>query len=305
MTIGTPHAASLFFPMKLKTLVVLVGLLATLPAQAQKKAIVGIMPVFDASGDVAGEILTQHLTTLIYDAMRDSSVEPVLLSPGGVYTPTDKEWVLDFGKQSGVDAVLISTLQPSNRPKKGDWTIRVETELVDVSSGTSSPSVMHSEFVNRTYLNGVEGVTFFVGMTSRPFEKQELGKKAKHLAESIRGYVQANAARIPTKAAMTSSAAKGSSCHADFRIEYPNKSNSFAYSLIANRRDETLFIKEGVASLDVKSGPVVLQLKLGDAPYKLPVQRLYQVSTQADCSKPTQSLTMKIGPAGEALLLWQ
>jgi hypothetical protein len=203
-----------------------------------------------------------------------------------------------------VDAVLISTLQPSNRPKKGDWTIRVETELITISSGTSSSTMMHSEFVNRAYLNGVEGVNYFAGMTSRPFEKQELGKKAKHLAESIRGYAQASAPRIAPTTEFTA-APKGSSCHADFRIEYPNKSNSFAYSLIANRRDETLFIKEGVASLDLKSGPVVLQLKLEDAPYKLPVQRLYQVSTQADCSKPAQSLTMQIGPAGEAVLHWQ
>lgn len=291
--------------MNLKALVFLIGLFAALPTQAQKKITVGIMPVFDASGDVSGEILTQHLTTLMYESMRDSSVEPVLLSPGGIYTPTDKEWALDFGKQSGVDAILISTLQPSNRPKKGDWTIRVETELIDVSSGNSRPSAMHSEFVNRAYLNGVEGVTYFVGMTSRPFEKQELGKKAKHLAESIRGYVQANGASIQARSAIASSASKGSSCRADFRIEYPNKSNSFAYSLIANRRDETLFIKEGVASLDLKNGAVVLQLKLDDAPYKLPVQRLYQLSTQADCSKPTHSLTMKIGPAGEALLFWQ
>jgi hypothetical protein len=286
-----------------RTLIAFICFFVAIPCLAQKKITVGVMPVFDASGDVAGEILTQHLTTMVYDALRDSSVQPVLLSPGGVYTPTDKEWALDFGRQVGVDAVLISTLQPSNRPKKGDWTVRVETELLDLRSGDSLPAVMHSEFVNRGYLNGVEGVTYFAGMTSRPFEKQELGKKAKHLAESMRGYVQANATRVQPTATAVAGPANGSSCHADFRIEYPNKSNSIAYSLIANRRDETLFIKEGVASLDLKSGPVVLQVKLEDAPYRLPTQRLYQVSTEADCSKPT--LTMQIGPAGEALLRWQ
>ena len=290
--------------MRPKLIVLFVCLALSNTAMAQGRAKVGVMPVFDASGDVAGEILTQHLTTQLFETMRESSsFEPVLLSPGGVYSPTDKEWAIDFGKQAGVDAVLMSTLQPSNRPKKGDWTIRVETELVDLASGKSFPAQMHSEFVKRGYLNGIEGVSYTFGAASRPFEKQELGKKARNLADSIKSYVQANVPQVAVKSVAVAGS-KGSSCHVDFNVEYPNQSSSFAYSLIVNKRDETLFIKEGVAALELENGPVVVQMKLDDAPYKLPVQRLYQVSTQADCAQPKAALTMHIGPAGEALLHW-
>ena len=294
--------------MRTKSLLLLLCLaLAPYSLWAQSKRVsVGILPVFDASGDVAGEVMSQGLTLLTYEALRDSSVYPVLLSPGGVYASSDKEWALDYARQAGVDAVLVSTLQPSNRPKKGDWTVRVETELLEVAGGKSAPVQMHTELVNRVHLNFIDTGTYNMqGMeiaASRPFEKQELGKKARKLAESIRGYVISGTSLV--KAGTSPVLGGSAACRVDFRIEYPNQANSFAYSLVANRRDETLFIKEGVASLDTKTGPIVLQLKLNDAPYRLPVQRLYQLSAQTDCGKATQSLTMRIGPAGEALLIW-
>lgn len=290
-----------------KLSVVFLVMLLALSAGAQQKIAVGIMPVFDASGDLAGELLSQHLTVAIYDELRGSNVEPVLLAPGAVFLPTDKEWAIEYGRQAGVNAVLVSALQPSNRPKKGDWTIRVQTELIDVATGNSSPSTMHTEQVGRVHLNfidsGMVDVTGSQVAASRPFEKQELGKKSRKLGESIRAYTVSASAAVKGTAPLH--ATGGARCKTDFRIAYPNQANSFAYSLIVNKRDETLFIKDGVASFELPSGPVLLQVKLQDAPYKLPVHRQYQVSTYADCSKPARTLTMTIGPAGEALLSWQ
>jgi len=55
--------------------------------QAQDKKVLGIMPVFDTSGDPFGQQFAQNLTAMIYDKLEGAPFEVVLLNPGGLYNP--------------------------------------------------------------------------------------------------------------------------------------------------------------------------------------------------------------------------
>ena len=124
-----------------------------LAAAAQKAAgpqyTVGVAPVFDASGDPWGEEMASHVTMLTFEELRSQAISPVLISPGGVYNPLDEDWIREYGRSAGVDVVLVTTLQRSDRPHNGDWTLKMETFLLDVNgSGRSTPAV-HTQSTNR------------------------------------------------------------------------------------------------------------------------------------------------------------
>jgi hypothetical protein len=46
-------------------------------------------------------------------------------------------------------------------------------------------------------------------------------------------------------------------------------------------------------------------VNVADAPYRLPVQKIYAENTFVDCDKKERSPALEIGPAGEAFLRWQ
>jgi len=80
---------------------------------------------------------------------------------------------------------------------------------------------------------------------------------------------------------------------------------SKSYGVVVNGREESLTMKEGVVPLSgVKDGPVVVHVSVNDAPYKLPVQRLYQANDVVSCASQPKALVLEIGPAGEGLLKW-
>ena len=69
---------------------------ASLTAGAQKVSI-GIAPVFDAGGEQFGPVVVQHLTLFAYqDLLESPMARPMLLSPGGVYTPLDTSWLAEY-----------------------------------------------------------------------------------------------------------------------------------------------------------------------------------------------------------------
>src|SRR4051812_46915845 len=72
---------------------------------AAKRISVGIMPVFDATGENYGELVTQHMTQMIFEELQGTQLQPVLLNPGGGYTPLDADLIKEFAQMSGVDAV--------------------------------------------------------------------------------------------------------------------------------------------------------------------------------------------------------
>lgn len=281
-------------------------------AVAQQKTILGILPVFDASGDVQSEIFTSHLTLMVYERLQKSTVQPHLLNPGALYNPLNTEWPIEFGESAGVDVVLISTMLGTEKPKKGDWTLKIETSLLDIRTGKKTGPFLHRYDIDRRYVGENVYVTTggirqgaVVEFVSRPFDKQPMGKAARTLAESIAAEVPAQSETIASRRSGTSSALDKGRCTTDFAVAYTTKkTNSKAYQVVANGKDESLWIKDGVAHLEVASGLLVLQVSTDDSPYRLPVQRLYQADTVVDCSRAERKLVLEISGGGEALLRW-
>lgn len=284
----------------------------------QQRPIVGILPVFDASGDAQSEVFTSHLTLMIYERLQGSAVQPRLLNPGGLYNPLSPEWPIEFGESAGVDVLLISTMLSTEKPKKGDWTLRVETSLLDIRSGKKVGPALYRYDIDRKYVGEKAYITTgsyrasseagrsVVEFVSRPFDKQPIGKAARSLAESISSDASAQSASIATAKSGAARAPEKGRCTAAFSVVYAaKKTNSKAYAIVANSKDESLWVKDGVARLDLSSGPLVVQVSTEDAPYRLPVQRLYQADTLVDCSREQNALVLEIGGGGEALLQWR
>lgn len=277
------------------------------PTQAQKKISIGIMPVFDASGENYGELFTQHMTQILFEEMKGTNFQPVLLNPGGGYTPLDPDLIKEFAQMSGVDSVLITILQMPVKPRNGDYTLKVDAQLMDPKTGKTSSMQNYAENINRREAiveGGYSGFFFSTG-ASRRFDKQPLGKRSIAFSREIKQFaintipsmvVEGTAAEPPTTR---------NSCEINFRVAYVDKKAiSKSYGLIINGKEESLWIKEGVSTETVPSGPVMIVVTVADAPYRLPVQHIYAGNTFADCSRPERSLALEIGPAGEAFLRW-
>ncbi len=292
-----------------KLLLCLVLLAFACPAYSQAgKPVLGIMPVFDASGDATGEIFSQNLTFMLFQELRASNVEPVLLNPGALYNPIYPEWISEFSELAHVSSVLVTTLQPMDKPKKGSWTVNLQAVVMNVSSGKSSPPVTHRFSVDRRDVAVEYGYhsLFFDTGASRPFAKQPLGRGAHEMAREIRAQVS-GAAEYLAPGVPPAAASGAGACDVSFKVVYKSKNaNSKAYGLVVNGREESLGMKEGVVPLSgLKNGPLVVHVTVNDAPYKLPVQKLYQANDVVNCGSPSRSLALEIGPAGEALLRWQ
>ncbi|MGH9531399.1 MAG: hypothetical protein ACRD2Q_03345 [Terriglobales bacterium] len=292
----------------------------------------GVFPVLDLSGETFGETFAQQLTTMIFNELQDhSGIQPVLLNPGGLYvTPLD-DWIVEYGRAAEVDVVLITSLMRTERPKKGDWILRVESQLVEMQTGNRSSKLAFSESINKREVRaGLEyGTTahearaidrqraqgmapidrMLMGSShapSREFEKQPLGKAARKMARAAREHVRVEAtSMVPKPSGSTPVFAQGT-CPILFRVLYVHKkAASKAYQVTLNEREESLGIQDGVVQTSLPNGPVFVQVSVADAPYRLPVQRVYQASTFLDCSRPERTLALEIGGGGEAFLRWK
>ena len=270
----------------------------------------GILPTFDEGGDAFGPVFAQHLTMMLFrDLEQQRTVIPVLLNPGGVYTPSSDEWISDYGQQAGVDEVLVTALQKTDTPKNGNWTITVRSELVEIASGKRSTPWTQSASIEKRNAVLDYGIDYYVHSVAfvdpaKQFEKQPLGKRARTIADAISDGVPA---RITVSPAHASEPQQGSGqCPVNFQIKYSSKhAASHAYTAIVNGKDETLGIKDGVLPLTLNSGPLIIQAAVQDGPYKLPKQAVYQANTYVSCSPAQHDLVLDIGAAGEALLKWQ
>lgn len=276
------------------------------------KVVVGIMPAYDASAETYGEIFTQNLTHMLYEELQSTGFEPVLLNPGGAYTPLDSDLINEFAQMSKVDAVLITIMQMPTKPKTGHYTLKVDAQLLDPKAGTLTAMRSYTENIRREEAIVEGGYIGFAAMWgfgtggSRRFEKQPLGKRARSFARAIR---QQAASEVPTIAPAGTAPARGAStgsCPVSFRVTYPRKNAvSKSYGLIINGKEESLWVKEGVANVSLPAGPALIFVTLADAPYRLPVQRLYASNAHIDCSKAERALVLEVGPAGEAFLRGQ
>lgn len=289
------------------------GANASAPLAPVTKISVGIMPAYDASGEVYGEIFTQNLTQMLFDEVRASGYEPVLLNPGGAYTPLDSDLIKEFGQMSKVDTVLITILQIPLKPKNGPHTLKLDAQMLDPATGTLTTTRSYTENIRREEAIIEGGYIGFGAMWgfggtggSRKFEKQPLGKRARNFARNIRQQVLGTVPGLVQAGTWKNSVSAPGSCQISFRVAYPKKGSiSKSYGLIINGKEESLWLKEGVATVSMMNGPALLHVNLADAPYRLPVQRLYAANTFVDCSKPERALALDVGPAGEAFLVWQ
>ena len=297
-------------------------------AGAQKLSI-GIAPVFDAGGEQFGPVVVQHLTLFAYQDLLDSpAAHPSLLNPGGVYSPLDTSWLVDYvHDRTDLDLLMVATLKPVANPAKEKWIIPVEVQLLNAHSGDSLATWTVSVELNshKTLLEygqviaeqGTRGRysqykdTYKV-TPSRDFEKQALGKATAHLAKSIRETLEAKLPSLnlpkppapPASVSATSESAAAGSCPVSVHITYSYKhSASHTYLLLVNGLDQSLNMKDGTANFSVPEGEMLLQFSVNDAPYKLEKEPMYQLSTQHSCAVKT--LTVDLGASGDAHARWE
>ena len=300
---------------------------------------IGIAPVFDGSGAAFGETFAQHLTLFTYQEMLSSTeVRPVLLSPGGVYSPLDVSWLVDYvHDRPDINLLLVATLKPVSNPEKNRWSIPVDLLLLNPSTGESLATwTTNIEIASKKTL--VEYGTFeptpsaidksgqalqtidkygrsirsYVIAPSRDFEKQPLGKACAHMANTIKDSLSEKLAGIPPERLGVSAPASlsngmgagGGSCPMYVRITYDYKhSASQSYVLLANGLDQSTNLKDGVASFSAPEGDLLLQFSMNDAPYKMETEKFYQMSTWHSCR--AANLVLDVGPGGDVHPHWQ
>ena len=289
---------------------------------------IGIAPVFDGSGAAFGETFAQHLTLFTYQEMLTSTeVRPVLLSPGGVYSPLDVSWLVDYVHDRPDINLLLATLKPVSNPEKNRWSIPVDLLLLNPSTGESLATwTTNIEIASKKTL--VEYGTFEAGPSSidqygrtvrsfaiapsRNFEKQPLGKACAHLADTIKDSLSEKLAGIPPERLGVSTPAPlsngmgagGGTCPMYVRITYDYKhSASQSYVLLANGLDQSTNLKDGVASFSAPEGDLLLQFSMNDAPYKMETEKFYQLSTWHSCR--ATNLVLDLGPGGDVHPHWQ
>ena len=178
------------------------------PAQAQDhggRKILGIMPVFDSSGEEYGQQFAQNLTAMEFRKLDGAPFDVVLLNPGGLYNPLIPESLVDYAQSANVDMILIMSFLQTTKPQKGDYTLNVEAKLMDVSTGKLGDPSAYSFIIDRHTLAleiassgldivGAASSTVRAGRSvynamgtggNKPFEKQPLGKAALIMADQI------------------------------------------------------------------------------------------------------------------------
>jgi hypothetical protein len=268
----------------------------------------GVLPTFDAGGAAFSDTFNRHLALKLFEEFEGGIAHPVLLNPGRLYSPADDEWLAEYGGKSGADALLITTLLKTDAPQKGDWTITVQSEILDLKSGKRSAPWKSAAAINKRDAQldyRTLNMTLFGGPyigPSRMFEKQPLGKAMKEIAEQIHAQALQRIEAMPATASQRNGRS-GSSCDVPLKVLYVSKHTaSKSYTIFVDGKEESLNLKDGELLLHDKTGTLLLQFVVNDAPYKLPRQEFYQASTDVDCAKG--ELSVHIGPAGEALLVW-
>jgi hypothetical protein len=291
---------------------------------------IGIAPVYDGSGAAFGETFAQHLTLFLYQEMlRSSAVHPVLLSPGGVYSPLDTSWLIEYVRdRPEISLLLVATLKPVANPDKSRWTIPVDLVLVNSSTGESVAGWTDNIEINSkktlteygSFDFGRASVDKFGQVhqsyaiaPSRAFEKQPLGKACARLASTIKGSLEGKLAGVgpgrtgssePAASPSATAEANQGSCPIRIRFTYGYKhSASQSYTLLANGLEQSTNLKDGIASFAAPEGELLLQFSMNDAPYKMETERLYQMSTWHSCN--AADLIVDVGPGGDAHPHWE
>jgi hypothetical protein len=286
-------------------------------ARAQK-IVVGIAPAFDAGGDEFGEALVQHLTLFAYqDLLSSSQFTPVLLNPGGIYTPLDTNWLTEYVQdRPELDLILVPTLKPTV-VDKNTATVVVELSLLDPKTGDAKSTWTVSEMTKEKNawvqkgqamamsMAGDRSQRYGVSMPSptSDFEKQPIGKTTEHLAAQVKDTLGAHIGGVKASGAKPEPQGSGA-CPVHVRITYNYKhAVSRSYTMLANGLDETSNIADGVATFKADEGPMLLQFTVNDAPYRMSKEPLYQLSAMHSCNY--QTLVVDLGQQGDAHQHWE
>jgi hypothetical protein len=297
---------------------VAVLLLPCLAAYAQDdKIVVGILPTYDSSGETNGAPVSQLLTALLFQQFaQDPRFRPVFLNPGGLYDPSSTSYIAEYvgTLDTPVDIVLATTFMQPDAGKKGEELLRLKAAELDPKTGeelqtniASTPIKDYKEMIDfgREHLP-----TGFYGLgqayqPSKAFDKSPMGKAATELARQT----LATAAQMSSKVKPSGKPPQPEnvkSCTMQLKINYVSKhAISKSYEVIINDKDESLGRNEGVVEVTEPSTRLMMQIKVDDAPYKLPKQEVYLFDPVLDCSRSSNYLNVNIGPAGEAVTVWR
>jgi hypothetical protein len=289
---------------------------AALPVAAQKVAL-GIAPVYDGGGDDFAPAVTQFLTLYMYEQFIDSKqFAPVLLNPGGIYSPLDTSWLIEYSQNRGdgpeLDLILVPTLKHLDRIEHRKGTLVVEVTLLDARSGdTKATWNVNAEidtkfsWITRPLDSLGTSIVNLGVMPTVTFEREPIGKATAHLAEQIRDTLPTHLAGLQVATSATPPPPPVEpSCTMHTRITYHYKhSASQSYLLMVNHLDQSANVKDGYTTFHMDSGPMVVQFAVNDAPYKLLKEPIYQLSTYFSCSKST--LIIDLGPGGDAHHHWE
>jgi hypothetical protein len=281
---------------------------AALQVSAQQLTI-GIAPTFDAGSDEAGPAISQHLGLFLYrDLSKGNSFVPVLLNPGGVYSPFDTSWLVDYvHDRPELDLLLATTLKVNAK----DGGLVVDVSLLDARTGAKL-----SSWTATSMTDGKKGwkalgasLQAQIGLTSNStFEKGPLASSTWRVADSIRDALPAKTAGLSNNTvsmqAVHSSTPPPVQCVAHTRITYGYKhSVSRSHLLIVNDLDQASTLKDGFSSFMLSEGPTVIQFSPNDAPYTMSKQPFYQLSTIHSCS--TSTLVIDLGAQGDEHHHWE
>jgi len=283
----------------------------------EKKIVIGILPTYDTSGQSYGGPVSQMLTGMLYQQFAvNPRFQPVFLNPGGLYDPTATSWVAEYVQTLGmpIDVVLATTFIEPETPKHGDLILHLRSVELDSKTGdTLQTTIANTPLKDRSAMldYGIAYVptgyfdTGSIYQPSRNFQKQPLGRASFDLARQSAESAGQSAGKL-TASGVAAPHGKATSCKLRLKINYVERhAISKSYSCIINEKEESLGIKEGILEVEEPASPLLIQIKLNDAPYKLPKQDLYLLDPLLDCSRSSNLLELNIGPAGEARYAWK
>lgn len=292
------------------------------PEAGNPQGIVGLLPVYNASGEPYGDVFSGFLTTSVFDVLREEGWSLVLLNPGGLYSPLDEGPAFDHARKTGVHWVVMLRLKPAYRDESSDGKpeIEVEGRIVSVPPGLAERSLVVRHEVKRRDLDGgfdigpypriprgaaaseVSLWYWYQVQSSRRLSKQPLGKAVLKTAANLRAVLAERLRGLGVSPSVNRATA--GACDVELRVKDENgKWSSKNYTVIANGRDESAGVRTGVLNLHVQSGMLLLQITPKDTPFGLPIQPVYLANVSIDCSARPEVLTLAIGPSGEAMLV--
>jgi len=278
-------------------------------------AVVGILPVYDASSAPFGETMAPTLTMSLYRTISNVTARTVLLNPGGLYTPGEVDGVLEYGRASGATAVVVGTLKSPEREGKESQLV-AEAYVIDLASPRRSSVITARTLVKQSDIEKkiggstavppwiAEALAFSRGARS----SQPISRAADDLARSLHDGLKKEVSAIagPELDKTRPDMPVKQTCDLTFRVFLTRqKTRAANYTVFLNGRDETSSIVEGVMKTTAPSGVLMASVVIKDPPTRIPVQPRYLANTIHDCGRPVRELTLEIGSEGEGRLVWQ